>query len=188
MPEKGPCPISSKLFMRGCKIRTLLPHFYRSVNLARMSHTGLTQSFEQCICDFVGIWLRGLSWCHRQAAYDFPLAPARNFAIALKSRQNFLVSEILTPCLELFGVLQTSWPSWTRVFLKLCGLKYNKKSLDFSVPYGLHLIVSDVELVEAAGVEPASESIPPKLLHAYSALLISLRGTPADGISPKPAH
>jgi hypothetical protein len=49
--------------------------------------------------------LRGLWWCRGQAAYDFPLALALNFAIAQESRQNFLMSEVLAPRLELFGGL-----------------------------------------------------------------------------------
>ena len=42
-----------------------------------------------------------LLWC-RQTAYDFPLALARNLAIAQKGRQDFLMPQVLAPRLELF--------------------------------------------------------------------------------------
>ncbi len=42
-------------------------------------------------------------------------------------------------------------------------------------------------LVEAAGIEPASESTTPKHLHAYSAYLISNAGLPADGPADIPS-
>ena len=70
-------------------------HFSPHVN------TRLTQSFEHCLSDFVGIRLHGLLRCC-QAPYNFPLALARNFAIAYKGRQDFLMSQILAPRLELF--------------------------------------------------------------------------------------
>jgi hypothetical protein len=44
-----------------------------------------------------------LSCCRRQPAYDFPLAPARNFAVAQKGRQTFLMPEVPAPRLKLFG-------------------------------------------------------------------------------------
>jgi len=77
--------------------------FFQARQFDSRVHTRLAQSFEQCICDFVGIWLRGLLWSHGQAAYDFPLTLAHNFAIAQKSRQNFLMSKVLAPSFELFG-------------------------------------------------------------------------------------
>lgn len=61
----------------------------------------LTQSFGHCRCELINIRLSDLLWCH-QTPYDFTLTVTRNSAIAQKSRQNFLMPEVLTPCLEIF--------------------------------------------------------------------------------------
>src|SRR4030042_3288178 len=61
-----------------------------------------TQLFVHRLGDFVSIRWHG-PLRRRQIAYDFPLALARNLAIAQKSSQNFLMSKVLPPCLELFG-------------------------------------------------------------------------------------
>jgi len=61
----------------------------------------LAQYFDNCLGNFAGIrWRAILRRC--QVAYNFPLPLAGNFTIAQKGCQNFLMSEILTPCLELF--------------------------------------------------------------------------------------
>jgi hypothetical protein len=70
-------------------------HFSPHVN------TRLTQSFEHCVGDFVGIRWHGFLR-RRQIADDFPLTLTRNLAIAYKGGQDFLMPQILAPRLELF--------------------------------------------------------------------------------------
>ena len=65
-------------------------------------YSSLAQFFENCLGYFAGIrWHVFLGRC--QVAYDLPLTLAGNFTIAKKSCQNLFMSEVLAPCLELFG-------------------------------------------------------------------------------------
>ena len=70
------------------------------MSLTQHVNTGFPQTFEQCICEFVGIRLHVQLRCC-QTAYNFSLTLARNFAIAKKGRQYFFVPKILTTGLEL---------------------------------------------------------------------------------------
>ena len=88
-------------------------------------HPRRTQLFANRLGDFVSICWHRFLW-RSQIAYYFPLALACNLAIAQKCRQNFLMPKVLTPRLELFRGFTESWPNWTKVFRKLCGLKYGR--------------------------------------------------------------
>jgi hypothetical protein len=75
-------------------------------SVALKVHTGTPQSLEDCLCNFVDSQKRGpLYRC--QSPQDFALAMASNFAVAKEGCQDFLVPEILAPCLEILWRLAT---------------------------------------------------------------------------------